>query len=985
MWFGVLGPLVVRVAAGAGSGVEISGPRPRALLVLLLLEAGRVVPVERLVDGQYGDDPPANAANAVQVQVSRLRRVLPDGLIEFHGGGYRIAVDPDDVDVHRFERLAQEGRKSLAKGNTAEAADRLREALDLWRGPALIDLPHGRAQTARLDELRLTATEDLVDADPDAVPIAELRTLVDAHPLRERLRAQLMRALHADNRQGEALQEFASARRLLAEELGADPSPELSALNQAILRAEKPAKRRPAAQLTSFIGRDRELARLRATDRLTTVLGPGGTGKTRLAIESARPGACFVDLSTVDTGDQVPHAVIDALGLREQGFRSPAADPVRHLVGVLGDEQLILDNCEHVVDATAALVRVLVAECPDLTIVCTSREPLGLTGEVLLPLPPLDIPEPGDPNAASYSTVRLFLDRAAAVRPGLTLDIPTVARVCAGLDGLPLAIELAAARLRQFTLDEIAARLVEGGRFRLLSRGDRTAAARHRTLRGVVEWSWDLLTAEERLLAQRFAVFTGGAPLSAVEPVCGVPVEVLADLVDKSLVETDGSRYRMLDTIRLFCLEQLAAAGELESTRAGHARYHLDLAQRADVHLRRAEQLEWLALLSAEHGNLMAALRWASSSDRETALRMVPALAAYWWLSGRRSHAGEIATSLLVDVPDGFTEEYVSCVVHAVPRAEPAHWERADRLVRVSIKPLRHPFGAALWAMAAGPSGQLERDTSPLLGDDPWNLALEQLGGALLLTLTGRIAEGERELLDVLARFRALGERWGVVQALDSLAQVAGWRGEWARAHALWAEALVLLDELGALEDSADTLCHRADCLLRQGELDAAERDYRRAGELRATAGHIGVVVVVEVGLAEIAQARGEPDTARLERAWAAAQSGDFGTESARSRVLTALGHHYQAVAEARESPMMVDLAAAVEGLACVVETDAVALLLGVAVALRGIAVTGALNVARAYERIGEEVSEYARGAAMTREEALTVVDRYCKPAEGER
>ncbi|NUT99562.1 MAG: AfsR/SARP family transcriptional regulator, partial [Saccharothrix sp.] len=707
MRFGILGPLEVRT--DTGEVVVVGGPKPRALLAALLLDAGRVV----AFDG---------GANAVQARVSRLRRVLPEGLIEFTGGGYRIAVDPDDVDAHRFDRLAGEGRRLLAAGAHDGAARVLREALALWRGPALVDLPEAEARVARLEETRLSAVEDLVEAElaTTGTSVGRLRELVAAHPFRERLRGQLMRALHDDGRTAEALAQFDEVRRLLRDELGVDPSDELSAVHLALLRAERPARRGLGVALTRIIGRDDELARLAAPVRLATITGPGGIGKTRLAVEAAgrwTRDVCFVDLSALVDGVQVAHAVLGALGVREPGFAR--ADPVDRLLAELRDHDavLLLDNCEQVLDATADLVRRLLSACPRLSVLATSREPLGLTGEVLVPLEPL----------ADEQAVALFTERAAAVRPGFTAG-PEAAEVCRLLDGLPLAIELAAVRLRQFDLPELADRLREQDHFRLLSRGDRTAAERHRTLRAVVAWSWDLLRPGEQELARRFAVFAGGATEDAVAAVCG-SADALADLVDRSLVRVRAGRYRMLDTILLYCKEKLVEAGEEPALRQAHARYFLDLVHRADPHLRRAEQLDWLAVLSAEHDDLVAALRWSARHDRPTALRLVTAAAAYWWLSGRRDEVAEVAATLLDDVPDGFEEEYVSCVVHAGSRASDAQRARAAEVLRSLDRPLRHPFGAAVWAMAHGPGPRLP---VLLLRGDPWNAALERLGDALI-------------------------------------------------------------------------------------------------------------------------------------------------------------------------------------------------------------------------------------------------------------
>ncbi|MFI9814031.1 ATP-binding protein [Saccharothrix variisporea] len=961
MRFGILGPLEVRT--DTGEVVAVGGPKPRALLTALLLDAGRVV----TFDG---------GLNAVQARVSRVRRALPDGLIEFTGGGYRIAVDPDDVDAHRFDRLAREGRRLVAAGAHDAATTVLREALALWRGPALVDLPEAEAQVARLEETRLSAVEDLVEAElaTTGTSVGRLRELVAAHPFRERLRGQLMRALHDDGRTAEALAQFEEVRRLLRDELGVDPSDELSAVHLALLRTGQPARRGLGTALTRIIGRDEELTRLAAPVRLATITGPGGIGKTRLAVEAAGRWArdvCFVDLSALVDGVQVPHAVLGALGVREPGFAR--ADPVDRLLAELRDQDtvLLLDNCEQVLDAVADLVRRLLSACPRLSVLATSREPLGLTGEVLVPLEPL----------ADAQAVALFAERAAAVRPGFTAG-PEVAELCRLLDGLPLAIELAAVRLRQFDLPELVARLREQDHFRLLSRGDRTAAERHRTLRAVVAWSWHLLRPEEQQLARRFAVFAGGATEDAVAAVCGSD-DALADLVDRSLVRVRAGRYRMLDTILLYCGEELVAAGEEAALRQAHARYFLDLVHRADPHLRRAEQLDWLAVLSAEHDNLVAALRWSARHDPPTALRLITGAAAYWWLSGRRDEVAEVAATLLDDVPEGFEEEYVSCVVHAGSRASDAQRARALDVLRSLDRPLRHPFGAAVWAMAHGPGPRLPVQ---LLHGDPWNAALERLGEALIELVDGHPAAGEKSLEDVLARFRRLGERWGTAQALDWLAFAAGRRGDWTRAHELWERALALLTELGARLELVDVLCRRAECLVRQGEWAAAEADYRRAAELSARPD----APPVDLGLAKLARLRGDlPEARRLvDRVRAALAAGDpiavllrtgIATESARlAPPEQALPRHREAL----DNPMAGGVADGLEGLAGAVDDgERAAFLLGTAVALRGAAVVGDPDVSRVVDRardvIGPEAfaEAYARGAGQSREQALAVVE----------
>ncbi|MFD0479546.1 BTAD domain-containing putative transcriptional regulator [Nonomuraea thailandensis] len=420
MRFQILGP--TNVLGEDGRPVTLGGPRVRALLTLLALHAGRIVGAEQLVDGMYGPRPPEGVANALQSQVSRLRRALGRDLVEFHPAGYRLVADPRDVDARRFELLTAEGRQALAGGDPGRAAALLREALELWRGAPLADAPHAEAAAAALEELRLAATEDRAQADLDLGRhrelVAELSQLTTAHPLRERLRAQLMRALYGSGRQAEALTVYEETRKLLDDELGIEPGAELAAAHLAVLRADpalgpalppgttppqpstpgaaapagtagqggagQPARRGLRAQLTSFVGRAEELAqvgsRLRDS-RLVTLIGPGGAGKTRLAIETAaqEPGdVCFVPLAPVSDGDGVPQAVLAALGVRDALLNingRPTLDPEARLVAALAERELllVLDNCEHLVTATAELADHLLAACPDLRVLVTGR------------------------------------------------------------------------------------------------------------------------------------------------------------------------------------------------------------------------------------------------------------------------------------------------------------------------------------------------------------------------------------------------------------------------------------------------------------------------------------------------------------------------------------------------------------------------------------------------------------------------------------
>ncbi|MET0132853.1 MAG: BTAD domain-containing putative transcriptional regulator [Kibdelosporangium sp.] len=991
--FGMLGP--VQAWQADGRPVALGGPKVRTLLTLLLAAGGKIVSTDRLIDGSYGDDPPENAANALQAQVSRLRRSVGADLVELHPTGYRLAVDPADVDAGRFEALLAEARQAP----TAAAAELLDAALALWRGPLPAELDE--AEAARLTELRLAATEDRIDAllalGATTGLIARLRSLVAAHPLRERFRAQLIRALAADGQPAEALTVFEDARRVLADELGADPSAELASAHVAVLRGEPVTAAALPAQLTSFIGRADDLlqvATLLDRYRLVTLTGPGGAGKTRLAIE-ALTGAADVGFVELAKSTDVPQAVLNAMGLREP-TRTHTSPPVDRLVAALTGRAmvLLLDNCEHVIDAAAQLAARLLAALPGLRILATSREPLGITGEALYPVPML----PARPAA------RLFADRAAAVGAGFRSDcVPTgdVDRVCAALDGLPLAIELAAARVRFMPVAQIAARLDD--RFGLLSKGSRTAEARHRTLRAVVEWSWDLLDPEERAVAGRLTVFAGGASLEAVQRVCG-PADVLAALVDKSLVDVAGPRYRMLETIRAFCAEQLG--DQTTATQRAHADYFLEFVAAANDHLLGANQLHWLARLESEQDNLYAALRWAVEADTTLALRLVGALSTYWWLRGRRFDSAQLCLDLALRIgprpPYTLVEEFALCVVNAVSAI--GDGPLRDQLETVQTwaarrsAPPRLPFTTIILAPVVGPPPPDVAVT--LIGTDPWSRALEPLGRSYQQVFNGDVAGAEESLSTALARFRALGERWGAMQTLGELAGIRSWRGDHEAAIAMLDEAIDLAGLLGAPDDLADIIARRGECQIRAGDPAGAKESYRRLADLAERWAAPGFMVGAYPGLATIARRDGDLVLARqlCEQALAESGSGWFGPDWTRSQLLIVLGWLECAdgrPAEARswlrsateDAVRLANFslaAAAAEALAGVAlldgEPEKSARLLGAATALRGIPLAGDADVARvsaaatALTGVDTYTVAHQEGARLRRDQAVDLM-----------
>jgi predicted ATPase/DNA-binding SARP family transcriptional activator len=842
---GILGPFEVRTDDGVF--VDVPGARLRGLLIALSLEPGRVVPKATLIDWIWGERPPSDAANALQRLASRLRKALPEGLVEGLTDGYRLTVEPDAVDAVRFERL-------VGQAHNDTGPRRLREALALWRGAALQDVGLREsaafdAAATRLDGLRLTAMEDRFDAEISlghgAELVTELTDLVAAHPLRERLLAALMRALVATGRDSEALLVYERTREALADALGVDPSPELSELHVALLRGElgrraEDRKTNLRAELTSFVGKDADVAAVReliTEHRLTTLIGPGGSGKTRLATETARTllgdlpdGAWLVELAAVGAGGDVAQATLDALGLRDAllGEALDAAPTDRVIAAVRERAMLlILDNCEHVIEPAATFAHRVLGECERLRILATSREPLGITGEALWPVAPLVVPaEDADPGKIeSAPAVQLLLDRAGAVRNDLATDartLSTMARVCRSLDGMPLAIELAAARLRTMSLDQLADRLDD--RFRLLTGGSRTALPRHRTLRAVIDWSWELLIDAERMVLRRLSVFSDGASLEAAERVCagdavdtGHVLELLTALTEKSLVLTGGDRaprYRMLGTIREYAESRLAEAGESDLTRRAHLAYFTELAGIAEPHLRRAEQLEWLATLTVEHDNIGAAMRGAlAAGEADGAMRLAAAAGWYWWLGGHKAEGNELITAA-VAVPGEVADEIRAMVYAFVTgfmtsgresdQHQAAEWIHKvyELSQRVESRHPAVPLVAALERMVQAPDAFLPA-WEPLLADeDPWVRALARLQlGKMRIQLGWEGRDADAYLEAALTDFRALGERWGISFAQTELADRIAMRGEFAGACEHYEQAIAVVTEVGAVED----------------------------------------------------------------------------------------------------------------------------------------------------------------------------------------
>ena len=651
--FRILGPVQ---AVRDGRELALGGPRRRAVLALLLVAGGRVVPAGRLAEDLWGASLPPGAAGTLRSHLSRLRALTgPDAALVARGGGYALIAEPDQLDAARFERLAGTAREALEHGEAAAAAREFREALGLWRGRALADVAEVEAlgrEGARLEELRLVAVEGRIEADVElclaAEAAGELEGLVGEHRLRERLWRLLVLALYRCGRQADALAAYRRARAVLAGELGIEPGPELRQLERAVLRQQVPAAAPRRVQhnlptrLTSFVGREQELAALDGLvgrERLVTVTGAGGAGKTRLAVEFAAAaagrfgdGAWLAGLAGITDPGLVPAQVMAALGVR-QTSEMAVLEALRYRLRS-AELLLVLDNCEHLPGACAGLAADLLGACPGLRVLATSREPLGVPGEAAFPVPPLAVPPDGtDPGVlAAAPAVRLFLERSALVRPAAAAAPPAVvARICRALDGLPLAIELAAARAGVLSAEEIAARLADMFGFLTLPRP--AADPRHQALGAAIGWSYELLAGPERRGFRALSVFAGGFGLAAVAAVCCGGDEVAAlDLVDvlagKSLVVAEttsgGTRYRLLETIRQYAAGRLAEAGEAEQARDQHAA----------AFLRLAEQERELPVLLREQDNFRAALDHALTADGETGPLLARALGGFWLARG---------------------------------------------------------------------------------------------------------------------------------------------------------------------------------------------------------------------------------------------------------------------------------------------------------------------------------------------------------------
>ena len=865
MRFGVLGSLTVRDSDG--DEVPITETKVLRVLADLLVHDGRPVSADQLIEDLWEGLPPGRPLNTLQTKISQLRRALGAERVLRSPAGYRVRVEEGELDSARFRRAVEKADRIDDPGARARL---LAEALDLWRGPAFADFadePFVRAEAACLEELRVGAAERLaetrIEAGEGAGAVAGLRELVEEHPLRERLHGLYMLALFRAGRQGDALRVFHDLRTRLRDQLGVDPDPAISGLYTSILRQEPEASvlprvaDRPRSNLpsppTALIGRESESAHVRELlsvphgDRLVTLTGPGGVGKTRLAIAVARSlaegfpdGAWIVELAGVDRGAtaaELTERVITTLGLCE-GVTDPGSDLVEWLRAALEGRRtlVVLDNCEHVVAQVAELAGTLLA-VDGVRIVVTTQESLDVPGETVFPLAPLTLPERvRDPREmiASSSAVRLFVERARAASPGFALtaeNAPAVAAICRRLDGIPLAVELVAARLRALTTEQIAAGLDD--RFALPTGPGRGRPTRQQTLRSMIDWSWHLLADGERGVLRRLAVHRDGCTLEGARAVCADGhdvLDVLSRLVDRSLVVREGERYRLLESVAAYCLERLAESGELEDARRRFIAFHVREAERKDPLLRGARQRRALAWFDAETVNLRHALELAvRGEDADAALRLVDALAWYWRLRNRVAEARRSFDAAL-RIPGG--PPRARCLAEGWLAAFEGRVLREDGLVGAAASRLLWFAGSVLYRAGEREAGRgLVEKALARAGEtgDRWveAAALAERAGHRLDD--GDVSASRADARRSAGTFLDLADRWGLLRANASLARAAETGPDDLGVTDLLEEDLRAAEELGLWVDAIETL-------FRLGRLAAARGEHSRARHLHERA-----------------------------------------------------------------------------------------------------------------------------------------------------
>lgn len=933
----MLGPIQLR--DDAGTAIEVPERKVRALLAALAAAEGRTVSADTLIDRAWGEDLPGNPQRVLQAKLSQLRSLLdaasPEGreLLLRSPGGYRLNLTPETCDAAEF-RTAVHGASALPAGS--QRAELLESALKLWRGPAYAEFTDElwlAAEITELWELRLRAVELAADALVAAGAPEQAVSLASPyfaeHPTRERLAGPLLLGNYLARRQPEALVVYERLRGHLAEEFGMDPSSELQDLYLRILRQDpklEPAQETswpgpgedgaapepmPQSSLPSypspFLGRAQEVCqvgRLLAEHRLVTLLGIGGIGKTRLAVQSAQgwaesqgSEAWFVDLSEAhqcgesdgrDLPDRVERLTAAVLGLVSP-WREDGTDLSPRIAAALAghDALLVLDNCEHVIDEVAAFADGLLRRTPGLRILATSREPMGLAEEQRFTVPQLPV------NGGTSPAVEFFLARAKAVNGGIEADpgaVEAAAELCRRLDGLPLALELAAARTNVLSVPELLERITD--RLDLLARPDRAAPRRQQTLRGMLDWSWSLLTEEERVLLGRLAVHPVTWRLEVIEEVCSdaevLPrrrvLPVLAALVERSLVATvnmEGAvSYRLLETVGAYAVEKLGESGERDMVAGRHLLYYQSLVDCAQEYVFGPHARDWVHRLDEARPHLSRALDEAlGREDGASAVSLVLATFWYRWMTGRiGSLIQELDAASACPNPGRSPQELsahaqVTVLARTVEDKRPG--EKVDQVLAAleafsGDEPGRLAQMQVQWFAACVMFGDAEHwDRGRRLADEAIDhlLAVGDLPRAafastqrdwFLLEYWEIPPQGLPEGYDAEQILRDHGDDYGLTQVLGVQHLWAETQGRRQEAQRLADEVTVLSSELGLDGEAAIWLSVQAVLRLREGEVDAAEEQLMRSRRLAQKVAFVSCMRLNEAVAAMIAQHRGE-------------------------------------------------------------------------------------------------------------------------------
>lgn len=1009
----LLGPMEVLVDRAPS---KLPGAAERALLVQLLLAPGRTIPATMLVDRLWSESAlPVDPMNALQIRVSKLRRAMKamgvEDLVTRVGVGYRADIDPSQIDALDFEDRVRSARATAAAaaaegGYDVHHLQAYDDALALWRGDPLSDFATEQwasVEAARLTELRLAAVTERAQValalGRHLEVVADLESQVAGDPTLESLTGLLMVALYRSGRQADALTVYTRTREELDEALGLEPSISLRSLHERMLRqdeslgaeAEMPAtmpatSRRstgdgqPAAPtnlptvVRPLIGRDAQLeslTELLGEVRLLSLIGPGGAGKTSLALATvaatshAYPDGAFgARLASVDRGDQVPLAVADALGVPIDG--SAAVGDVRQrLVSYLSQRRMLLliDNCEHVIDAAAGLIDDILGRSPGVTVIATSREALAVPDEVQVTVGPLETPSETVPpdRVLQYPAPQLFAERARAVRPGMVFDgddLLALGRISRALDGIPLALELAAARVVSMSPIEISNRLAH--RFTLLTSGSRTAEARQQTLRATVDWSYLLLSEIEQRVFNRLSVFQGGWTLTSAEAVvgdetlgAGEVLDTVGRLVERSMVVVEPgptTRYRMLETLREYAAEQLVASEEVDELADRHARYFREVAERAEVELRGHGQRDTLRLLREEQPNIRAAISWQSrpDGDLDSALVTAGSLGMFWHL-GRHLEGREVL-GRLVAVRGGspaararalqamsIVERPRGCLVHPHPRCAEAAEE--SLAIFEDLGDARHAALSKVLLAVEGVTGAQRERSDALLREaeeqfdrdaDPWGPAVVGFVRLETAMKAGDVDASVRIGRATAAAFRQLDDPWGLSATLYHLGWGLRQFGRFEEGARALEEAIDVGVSAGLWNTVQWALADLAVEKVHVGELNLARDLLDRAAAASLEIGDGAGEVLAGYGYGLLAEVAGDWDGARRHYDGAVSQFERLGTPVWAGVALTGLGrcdeaqgnvdaaakHHLEALALGRRLGEPSVTAASIEGLA---------------------------------------------------------------------